>query len=74
MIFSNLTEVENVIVLGHSISEVDLKYFEILKAKLNEDVIWNVSYYSELEKKAHKETLLQLGINDNNIIQIKLHI
>ncbi|MCH5684615.1 hypothetical protein LWM68_10270 [Niabella sp. W65] len=58
--------------MGHSISEVDLKYFEILKAKLNEDVIWNVSYYSELEKQAHKETLLQLGINDNNIIQIKI--
>jgi hypothetical protein len=58
--------------LGHSISEVDLKYFEILKAKLNENVIWNVSYYSELEKQAHKETLLQLGINNNNIIQIKI--
>lgn len=70
--FTNLTEVEKVIVLGHSISEVDLKYFEILKAKLNENVIWNVSYYSELEKQAHKETLLQLGINDNNIIQIKI--
>ena len=58
--------------MAHSISEVDLKYFEILKAKINENVIWNVSYYSELEKQAHKETLLQLGINDNNIIQIKI--
>jgi hypothetical protein len=58
--------------LGHSISEVDLKYFEILKAKLNENVIWSVSYYSELEKQIHKETLLQLGINDTNIIQIKI--
>ena len=70
--FTNLTEVEKVIVLGHSISEVDLKYFEVLKAKLNENVIWNVSYYSELEKQAHKETLLQLGINNNNIVQIKI--
>ena len=58
--------------MGHSISEVDLKYFEILKAKLNENVIWSVSYYSELEKQIHKETLLQLGINDTNIIQIKI--
>ncbi|MDE5492509.1 bacteriophage abortive infection AbiH family protein [Elizabethkingia meningoseptica] len=70
--FTNLTEVENVIVLGHSISEVDLKYFEVLKTKLNENVIWNVSYYSELEKQAHKETLSQLGINNNNIAQIKI--
>lgn len=58
--------------MGHSISEVDLKYFEVLKAKLNENAIWNVSYYSELEKQAHKETLLQLGINDNNIVQMKI--
>ena len=70
--FTSITEVEKVIVLGHSISEVDLKYFEILKAKLNENVIWSVSYYSELEKQMHKETLLQLGINDTNIIQIKI--
>ncbi|WP_367914885.1 bacteriophage abortive infection AbiH family protein [Leadbetterella sp. DM7] len=70
--FSNLTEVEKVIVLGHSISEVDLKYFEVLKDKLNENVIWYVSYYSELEKQAHIETLLKLGINNNNIIQIKI--
>lgn len=70
--FTNLTEVEKVIVLGHSISEVDLKYFEVLKANLNENVIWSVSYYSELEKQAHKETLLQLGINNGNIVQIKI--
>jgi len=70
--FANLTGVEKVIVLGHSISEVDLKYFEVLKAKLNENVSWYVSYYSELEKQAHKETLLQLGINDNNIVQIRI--
>lgn len=70
--FANLMEVEKVIVLGHSISEVDLKYFEVLKAKLNENVFWNVSYYSELEKQEHKQTLLQLGINDNNIAQIKI--
>lgn len=70
--FANLTEVENVIVLGHSISEVDLKYFEVLKAKLNENVIWSVSYYSELEKQMHNETLLHLGITDANIIQIEI--
>lgn len=36
------------------------------------NVIWNVSYYSELEKQAHKETLLQIGVKDNNIVQIKI--
>lgn len=70
--FANLAEVENVIVLGHSISEVDLRYFEILKAKLNENVIWRVSYYSELEKQMHKETLLKIGINETNIVQLKI--
>lgn len=70
--FTNLTEVKKVIVLGHSISEVDLKYFEVLKAKLNENVNWSVSYYSELEKQMHNKTLLQLGIKDTNFIQIKI--
>ena len=70
--YNKITEVEKVIVFGHSISEGDLKYFEVLKAKLNKNVIWSVSYYSELEKQAHKETLSQLGINNNNIVQIKI--
>lgn len=70
--FSSLGKVEKVIVLGHSISQVDIKYFEELHARLNKNVIWNVSYYSDLEKKAQKEALLELAINEKNILQFKI--
>ncbi|KQX10977.1 bacteriophage abortive infection AbiH family protein [Flavobacterium sp. Root420] len=70
--FSSLGDVGKVIVLGHSISEVDLKYFEEIKAKIKADAVWHVSYFAEVEKDAHKETLSLMGIDQKNIVQIKI--
>ena len=70
--FLNLTDIEKIIVLGHSLSNVDKKYFEKVKDHINENVIWHVSYFSDVEKKAHMETLLQLGIESAKIVQMKI--
>lgn len=70
--FENLTAVKKVIVLGHSLSEVDIRYFEVLQEKLKGNVIWIVSYYSESERLAHRETLLGLGVADSKFVQVKI--
>jgi len=71
--FENLTDVKKVIVLGHSLSEVDIKYFQALTQRLNQNVIWIVSYYGEAERQAHKEILIGLGIADSKFVQIKIN-
>jgi Bacteriophage abortive infection AbiH len=70
--FDNLTPIEKVYILGHSISQVDIKYFEELKKNLNENVVWHVTFYGEVEKQKHIETLLKLGIKEDKIKQIKI--
>jgi hypothetical protein len=70
--FSGLGEIDKVIVLGHSISQVDIKYFETLKGSLQESVVWYVSYFGDLEKEKHKQALLNLGIKEANFIQINI--
>lgn len=70
--FSNLSDIEKVIVLGHSMSKVDLKYFEEIKSKLKANAVWNVSYFGEAEKDGHKKTIALLGIDQENIVQMKI--
>lgn len=70
--FDSLKNVESVFVLGHSIAAVDLPYFEELVKSLKETVIWNVSFFNYSEKVRHLETLKDLGIPEERIIQFEL--
>lgn len=70
--FEKLNEVKKVFVLGHSISSVDLEYFKLIVKKIDKNAKWNVSYYSDYEKKAHIDTLLNLEVVNENIKQIRI--
>jgi hypothetical protein len=48
--FNNLKDVEEVIVLGHSLGKVDWPYFQKL-AKVAKHANWRISYYSASEKQ-----------------------
>lgn len=70
--FSTLNTVENVYVLGHSISEVDIKYFEEIFKNLEKSVKWSVTYNREETKQSRQNTLLNLGISEENLKLIKI--
>jgi hypothetical protein len=70
--FNKLVTVENVYVLGHSISEVDIKYFETVVKTVKKDAKWFVTYYSDNEKQMHLEILTKLGIETKNLTQLKM--
>lgn len=70
--FNKISTVENVYVLGHSISEVDIKYFETVVKTINKDAHWFVTYYSDFEKQKHLDALTTLGIKSQNLTQLKM--
>lgn len=70
--FENLRDVEKIYVLGHSISRVDIKYFEAVKKNTHQEVKWFVTYYSDYEKQEHLEVLTEIGVKSDNIIQLKM--
>ena len=70
--FKRLSDIENIYVLGHSISQVDIKYFETILKIVKSNTKWIVTYYSDFEKKKHLETLTELGIDINNLTQLKM--
>lgn len=59
--FEDLCTTNKIIVLGHSLNEIDLPYFkEIHRVKYNAN--WEITYFDEDEKLKHLCTLQKIGI------------
>jgi Bacteriophage abortive infection AbiH len=62
--FSTLHSIEEIYVLGHSMSSVDIAYFqELVKSTNSKHTKWHISYFGDAELKKHSETMNNLGIN-----------
>ncbi len=69
--FSNLTNISEVYILGHSMAEVDLPYFEELVKSIKPDAKWTATFYSPDEKQHHFEVLKGLGISNISIVTLQ---
>ena len=62
--FDNLGSVSEVYVLGHSLSEVDQPYIQLVASCVASNSLWKVSYYGEDEMKRHEITMNKLGVKN----------
>nr|WP_257130344.1 bacteriophage abortive infection AbiH family protein [Bacillus cereus] len=63
----NFDAVERVIIIGHSLGDVDLPYFKEVKERVNENTEWHVYYYSENDIENFRDKLTQIGIIEQYI-------
>lgn len=71
--FSRLTNIDEIYILGHSLSDVDLPYFKKLRESVDPNAKWTVSFYSSHQKKTHYDTLQGLGIDESNIDIVRMN-
>lgn len=72
--FKNIKSVEEIFIYGHSLSEVDKPYFEMMASIVNLTIVhWTVSYYSDDEYKTHQLFLESIGIDKSMYKLIKLN-
>jgi hypothetical protein len=64
--FSNLKNIEEINILGHSLNKIDLPYFEEI-CKNATKAIWQVTYKGNKEKLKFQKRLLGLGIKKEKI-------
>ncbi|KQM19139.1 bacteriophage abortive infection AbiH family protein [Chryseobacterium sp. Leaf201] len=69
--FSSLSNITKVFVLGHSMSEVDMKYFHKIKESVSSNAEWIVSYRNENQIDERREILSNLGINLMRFIKLE---
>lgn len=66
--FAGLCGLSKIIVVGHSLSLADEKYFkEIVKSIRVDAVQWFVTYYRDNEKVRHSEALRRIGIPESAV-------
>jgi len=67
--FDSLSNISEIIVLGHSINEIDLPYYEKIYSVVDKSTVWKVSCKDDkVEKKEKlKKSLLKIGVKETNI-------
>jgi hypothetical protein len=68
LFFNDLDDIREIFILGHSISPVDLPYFQVIFANVSPDAKWNVSYFDNKNKPV--QILRGIGVPENNITPI----
>ncbi|MDL2303556.1 bacteriophage abortive infection AbiH family protein [Dysgonomonas sp. OttesenSCG-928-D17] len=61
--FNSLKDIDEVIVLGHSLNDIDLPYYSYLVQKIKADATWSISWYDNKEKTDMEKALIRAGIN-----------
>lgn len=64
--FDSLECIEMVVVIGHSLNNIDIPYFEKIH-KIAPTAHWLASYHTDLEFETHKIKLSEIGIDDSKI-------
>lgn len=64
--------IERVIIMGHSLSDVDLPYFEKIKNTVLSNAHWDISYHNSGDEEKFIKTLLQFGITSSKISTFEL--
>ena len=65
--FENLADITSVNIIGHSMSDVDLPYFQSVQLYSPDRKKWNVYYYDKEEQNSMKEQLLSIGVMEEKI-------
>ena len=60
--FSQLNAVNEVIIVGHSLSAVDMPYFAAIKQHVQPNSTWTATWFLEKEREQHRHALQSIGI------------
>lgn len=63
--FVSLSNIDTICILGHSINDIDLPYFEQINKVVKQSANWIISYYQNTEPEKMKSCLAKIGIVDN---------
>lgn len=62
--FESLKDISEIRILGHSLSEVDFKYIEVVSKIVNPGANWIISYYNNYDLLNHKTVMKKLNIKN----------
>ena len=70
-VFNKLTNISNIVVLGHSLNEIDLPYFKKIH-EITNNPTWKISYYNDKDKINHSSVMAEIGVFSSKYSFFKL--
>jgi hypothetical protein len=61
IVFRKLTDVNKIVVLGHSLNKIDLPYFKKIQ-EITNNPFWQISFYDEKDQVNHLSVMAELGV------------
>ncbi len=68
--FQNLSSVNEIYILGHSLNTIDFPYFYKIKTEISSNCIWKIHCYSNDDKKAAYDLIKKLNIMNHKVIYV----
>lgn len=69
--FYSLNNISDIIIIGHSLNEIDMPYYKMIQSKVRDETTWKISFKDSEDKtdyyESKKQILIDLGVNGNNI-------
>ncbi len=65
--FNHLSEVDNVVIIGHSLNEVDMPYFRKVLQAVSPNTVWTAYYHENSDEQRFKNILINLGIDKEKV-------
>lgn len=72
LFFNQLDNIDEVTIIGHSLSKVDMPYIEEISEKIKPDSKWIVFYYNKNDILYHIKVLNNIGILTKNIFNLDI--
>lgn len=69
--FDQLKDIDEVYVLGHSLSQIDLPYFRKINQFVKPNAKWVATFYDPDDKENHRDTLTELGITNISVVRME---
>ncbi|GAT61677.1 bacteriophage abortive infection AbiH family protein [Paludibacter jiangxiensis] len=71
--WSKLYSLNEVIIIGHSLSPVDAPYFKTIANHVPNKCLWKVSYYNKTDIKHHTSRLIKCGVDPQFILPFDIY-
>ncbi|MDI9357609.1 MAG: AbiH family protein [Phycisphaerales bacterium] len=66
--FNSLKSIRKVFILGHSLADIDKKYFNEILISISNSAVWLLSYHTPNEKETRRKRLNEFGIKNRQIV------
>ena len=66
--FNHLSHIDEIVIIGHSLNEVDMPYFRKVLQSVSPNAVWTACYHDDSDEQRFKNILINLGVDKEKVL------